>query len=110
MGNIAPLIANLRPTNGSFLNNPRPLIRADFSDNLSGIDTTKVEIRLDGFDVTSQASVTSAGFTLNLLNCLNILNCPLSEGHHTVAVTVFDRAGNPATASDQDIRIGSINS
>ncbi|MBI3000281.1 MAG: hypothetical protein HYY46_17795, partial [Deltaproteobacteria bacterium] len=97
--NIAPLITNLQPANGSFLNNPRPLIRADFSDSLSGIDVGKVEIRLDGFDVTAQASVTSSGFTLNFLNCLNVLNCPLPEGPHTVSVTVFDHAGNTTSAS-----------
>lgn len=96
---IAPLITNLQPSNGSFLNNPRPLIRADFSDNLSGIDTSKVEIQLDGFNVASQASVTASGFTLDLLNCLNLLNCPLSQGPHTVSVTVFDRAGNSTSAS-----------
>ncbi|TAJ82654.1 hypothetical protein EPO44_17350, partial [bacterium] len=90
--NIAPLIANVQPANGSFLNNPRPLIRADFSDHLSGIDLSKLEIHLDGFAVTSQAQITASGFTLNPLN-------PLSEGVHTVSVSIADRAGNSASAS-----------
>ena len=89
--NVLPLIANLQPANGAFLNNPRPIIRADFSDNLSGVDVSKVEIRLDGLNVATQAQVTASGFTLNLIN-------PLSEGSHTVAVTVIDRAGNSTTA------------
>ena len=43
--NIAPLISALTPASGSFLNNLRPQIRGDFSDNLSGVDVTKVQIQ-----------------------------------------------------------------
>ena len=86
---VAPLIANLQPPNGSFLNNAQPQIRADFSDNLSGVDVSRVEILLDGFPITS---FTAAGFLFNP-------PLPLSEGQHTVLVTIADRAGNSASAS-----------
>jgi len=85
---IAPLITNLQPANGSFLNNPRPLIRADFSDNLSGVDVNRIEVLLDGFPATS---FSASGFVLNP-------PLPLSEGRHTVSVTIADRAGNTASA------------
>ena len=90
--NIPPVITNLQPLSGSYLNNNRPLIRANFSDNLSGVDVNKVEIRLGNLDVTSQAQITETGFTFNPLN-------PLTEGLRTVSVTIFDRAGNSALAS-----------
>ncbi len=90
--NINPVISNLQPPSGSFLNNPRPLIRADFSDNLSGVDVTRVEIRLDGLNVTNQAQVSTSGFTFTPPN-------PLSEAQHTVSVSIFDRAGNSALAT-----------
>ncbi|MBI2987006.1 MAG: IPT/TIG domain-containing protein [Deltaproteobacteria bacterium] len=98
--NIAPFIANIQPINGSFLNNPRPLIQANFSDNLSGVDVTKVEVRLDGLNVTNHASVTPSGFSLDLSNpsTLKPLNS-LTEGLHTVLVTISDRAGNSASTS-----------
>ncbi|MBI4489579.1 MAG: IPT/TIG domain-containing protein [Deltaproteobacteria bacterium] len=95
--NIAPLIVNLQPTDGSVLNNPRPLIRANFSDNLSGVDISRVEIRLDGVNVTSHASITASGFTLDPFNPLSLF--PLSEGSHAVSVSISDLAGNSASAS-----------
>lgn len=90
--NIPPVVTNLQPLSGSFHNTRTPFIGASFSDNLSGIDTAKVNIQLDGNDVTPQAQVTETGFTLKPLN-------PLTEGLRTVSVTVFDRAGNSSSVS-----------
>jgi len=97
--NITPAISNLQPLSGSFLNTTTPLIKADFSDNLSRVDVGRVEIRLDGIDVTSRASVSASGFTLPFNpSTLEPLN-PLTEGSHTVLVSIADRAGNSASAS-----------
>lgn len=90
--NIPPVIGVLQPLSGSFLNTRTPLIRADFSDNFSGIDTARVKIQLDGIDVTLQAQVKPGGFTLHPSNSL-------TEGLRTASVTIFDRAGNSASAS-----------
>lgn len=90
--NIPPVISSLQPVNGSFLNTRTPPIRADFSDNFSGIDRTRVKIQLDGIDVTLQAQVTPGGFTLHPSNSL-------TEVLRTISVTIFDRAGNSTSAS-----------
>jgi len=89
---VPPLISNLQPLSGSFQASRTPVIRADFSDNLSGVDIARVVIELDTNNVTSQAQITLSGFTLNPL-------IPLTEGFHTVTVTIFDRAGNSSSAS-----------
>ncbi len=87
---IPPVISIVQPLNGAYLNTRTPVIRSNFSDNLSGIDVGRVRIELDGANVTSQAQVTANGF---------ILSMPLPEGSHTVSIRAFDRAGNQALAS-----------
>jgi len=88
---VAPAISNIQPVNGSFVNVQDPPIRADFSDNFTGVDISSVEVLLDGFPVTSQAVITATGFTLTPF--------PLTEGSHTVSVTVADLATNQAFGS-----------
>ncbi|MBI4522527.1 MAG: hypothetical protein HY695_01805, partial [Deltaproteobacteria bacterium] len=93
--NVAPVIFNLQPLNNSYLNTNRPLIQANFSDNLSGVDVSRAKIILDGADVTAQATVTESGFSFSPTTSQFF---PLSDGFRTVSVTVFDRAGNSAAA------------
>ena len=96
--NTPPVITSFEPISGSYLNTNRPLIRADFSDNLSGVDTNRVAITLDGVNVTAQASVAASAFTLDPLNPSTLKLFPLAEGARTLSVTIFDRAGNSASA------------
>ncbi|MBI4525733.1 MAG: hypothetical protein HY695_18200 [Deltaproteobacteria bacterium] len=93
--NVAPVIFNLQPLNGSYLNADRPLIQANFSDNLSGVDVSRAKILLDGIDVTAQAAVTQSGFSFDPISFQFF---PLSEGFRAVSVMIFDRAGNSAAA------------
>ena len=88
--NIAPVISNLRPLSGSYLNITTPIISADFLDTGSGVETTRVKIQLDGADVIPQ-TLTPAGFTFT--------PGVLAEGFHTAFVTVFDRANNSSSVS-----------
>jgi len=87
---IVPLISDHQPLNGSFINDPNPLIRAEFSDNLSGVDVNQVRIVLDGV-LSSQAEINANGFNLNL-------PAPLTEDSHTVSVTIADFATNLTSA------------
>jgi sugar lactone lactonase YvrE len=89
---VPPAILNLQPSEGSFSNDAEPAIRADFADNLSGVDASSVEIRLDDVDVTSQAQITDLAFTLTPV-------AALVEGSHRLRVRAFDRAGNAGSAS-----------
>ena len=88
-----PSITELFPADGSILSQSPSEISATFNDNLSGVDVASATIQVDGADVTSQAVVTASGFTLNTLNGLN-----LSQGQHTVSVSVSDLAANSASA------------
>ncbi len=88
--NIAPVISNLQPLSGSFLNTRTPLISADFMDTGSGVETARVKVQLDGADVIPQA-LTPSGFTF--------APSLLSEALHTVSIIIFDRAGNFVSAS-----------
>jgi sugar lactone lactonase YvrE len=87
----SPVVANLSPAN-STVTSALLRMRADFSDRLSGIDPGRVSVVLDGVDVTSQAVVNPAGFTLDPTGAL-------AEGLHTLAVSVGDRAGNSTSSS-----------
>ena len=57
---------------------------------MPGIDPAATVIRLDGADVTAQATITPRFFNFNPPD-------PLSAGTHTLHVLVADRAGNTAS-------------
>lgn len=86
-----PKVAELSPAQGATTEGLRPLIYATVSDAGGvGVDPAATRVILDGQDVTSQATVTPAFFSLKPAQ-------PLALGAHTVRVTVADRAGNAAT-------------
>jgi parallel beta-helix repeat protein len=85
----APSISDRFPLPGTETNVTMPAISANYSDPL-GIDINTVLIRLDGFDVTSQATVTQSGFTFTPSSAL-------AGGIHQVYVEVSDSVGNQAT-------------
>jgi probable HAF family extracellular repeat protein len=87
-----PVISDLTPVNGSFLDNPQPMIQATFSDLLSGVDPASVSVLLDGADVTARANISPSGFILDP-------RARLTEGPHTFSVSAADLAGNSASAS-----------
>ena len=87
----APVISSLTPADGSTVAVAAPAISADFSDTVSGVDINTVHVLLDDTDMTAQSVVTVAGFQLTVAT-------PLSNGSHTLDVTVSDVVGNPAQA------------
>jgi len=84
-----PVITNLTPASGSEIRAPRPTISADYSADFSGIDTSTVNLTLDGDDVTAFADVTETNITY-------IPSIDLDEGQHVVTVDVSDIVGNTA--------------
>lgn len=77
-----------------------PDISARYVDSGSGIDPTRTRLLLDGADVTAQASLSTNDITFKP-------SSPLSEGAHSVALTVADRIGN-ATTSTWSFRVDTL--
>ena len=86
---IPPVITNVIPADGSRVTGARPGITALHSDAASGINTNSVILKLDGADVTAQATVTESQVNFTPLQAL-------SDGVHNVEFKVSDRAGNPS--------------
>lgn len=89
---IPPVIdsSSYFPENGKLIGNSTPAIVAEYSDNGgSGIDTSTVNITVDGADKTSEANITASKISYTPSSAL-------STGSHTVTVDVSDNAGNPA--------------
>jgi parallel beta-helix repeat protein len=88
---IAPDIMNLKPDDGSTINDNSPTISADYSD-ASGIDVNSVILKIDGVDVTSHATITEDGI-------IYIPSTHLPDGTYTVYLEVSDNSAlkNKAT-------------
>ncbi len=91
---IPPTITNLVPVTGSYLNNPRPAISADFADNQqgTGINLSTLVLVADGIHVTSQATITSSHVSFTP-------SSNMADGLHSFTVSVSDNAGNPSQQS-----------
>lgn len=83
----SPNITNLKPSNGSTVNNTKPKISADYFDSLSGIDTTSVKLSIDGVDKTANSTITSNSVSYTPADTLSV-------GSHTAKVDVKDNRGN----------------
>ncbi len=87
----APMITSFNPGNNSRVGRPRPNISISFDDRGgSGIDPQSVEIRVDGRNVTREATITESSLSYRPTQ-------PLESGPHEVMVRAMDRAGNPVT-------------
>ncbi|MEZ7892437.1 MAG: Ig-like domain-containing protein [Candidatus Wallbacteria bacterium] len=77
------------PAGNDFRVIPRPVISFKLTDNLSGIDTASVELKLDNTAYTISSLTVSANgvFTFNPLS-------DLAQGQHTCEVKAQDIAGN----------------
>ncbi len=91
-----PVISAPLPSDGSLLNASRPIISAQYADEVggSGIDGTTARLMVDGMDVTSSATITTGGISY-------APTTDLPEGSHTATVTVSDKAHNPAALTWQ---------
>jgi len=88
---ILPAISDLMPADGACVMDSTPEICADYSD-AGGIDTAAVLIEVDDVNVTGSATVTEGGVCYTP-------GASMSEGAHTVQVTVNDLCGNENTTS-----------
>ncbi len=79
-------VSAISPANASLVAASSSVVAAQFSD-LNGIDASSVALMIDGTDVTGSASVDGSGISVSV---------HLSEGAHTVGLTVADAAGNVA--------------
>jgi len=87
---IPPVIYGVKPYRMSVTYEVRPEISALYTDDDSEINEASAYVKLDGVDVTSEATVTSTGLTYTPPSDLAI-------GTHTVEVGVSDNAGNLKT-------------
>lgn len=90
---LGPTIMNLRPVNGTVLGTGTPTIGANY-DDVWGINTTTVKLKVDSADVTPSSVVTASGVTYTP-------SVPLSDGKHDVYLEVRDASpgANLGTAS-----------
>ncbi len=82
-----PIIYNLQPSNGSWISDSKPEIRAEYYDTGSGINISGIFIYIDGLNHTANATITLSQINHTPLSTL-------SEGWHTVNLTVTDLFGN----------------
>ncbi|HCI45360.1 MAG TPA: hypothetical protein DE315_07530 [Candidatus Omnitrophica bacterium] len=86
-----PQILNVSPADGSLLAGTPTQISADFYDDKM-VDANSAQILLDNVDMTAQSNVTAAGFEF-------LVTTALSDGVHTLFISVRDAVGNPAQLS-----------
>ena len=86
-----PVITNLTPANDSETENKSPEISAVIADPISGIDSSTIELKLDGTAVAH----TYDGNT----GKVSFLASELTEAEHNITLTVKDKSGNESSAS-----------
>lgn len=105
---IAPTVTILSPSNGAYVtNNKQPVIFniVDESGG-SGINLGSLVVKQDGTAVASSAVTTTA-----ISNGYSVTYTPssaLSDGSHTVTVSVSDNDGNAATAKTTTYQIDTV--
>ncbi|MEW5937772.1 MAG: hypothetical protein AB1665_08145, partial [Candidatus Thermoplasmatota archaeon] len=102
----APIISsNLKPSDGSIINDAQPQIMAEIEDSSRGeIDAHSIRISLDGEDITFASSVlvpfiegAGSGNPTAIVSYQPLQ--ALADGGHRVAVSAADWAGNTVTNS-----------
>lgn len=83
---------SLNPADGSFINNAKPTIGAEYSDDGIGVNPADTKLYIDGVDVSAQAQATSNKVTYTPA-------APLTDGVHKVKLDIDDKAGNPASVT-----------
>jgi len=86
------IYTSLNPSDGSFINNARPAIGAEYADDGIGINPAETKLFIDGVDVSPQAQATPNKVTYTPA-------APLGDGIHKVRLDIDDKAGNPASVT-----------
>nr|WP_321497929.1 DUF1616 domain-containing protein [uncultured Methanolobus sp.] len=81
-----PVIESYSPKDGDTISTGTYTITASYTDDRTGIDKTKLVLKVNGVDVTSDTEI---GYS-----SLFYLANDLLEGENTIELTVFDQAGN----------------
>ncbi|MDD4874751.1 MAG: FlgD immunoglobulin-like domain containing protein, partial [Dehalococcoidales bacterium] len=97
-----PVISEITPANGVFLNNPNPDISALIQDAGVGIDLTSVSLKIDGKANTFayDKSVEKVNTVIsNIKKVKGQVTSGWSEGWHTAEIQVKDLNGNQAVVN-----------
>ncbi|MBZ5508477.1 MAG: Ig-like domain-containing protein [Acidobacteriia bacterium] len=98
---IAPTISVTTTSVSGFTNNTHPPITVSYSDDGSGVDTTKFLLLIDGVDHTAEFTVTATGATGSPA-------VALSDGAHVVTATISDLAGNPSAPATTAFSVNTV--
>ena len=82
-----PQVDSVSPADGVAVASLRPQISASYSDALSGIDTSRAVLRVNGLDVTAEAVVGVSGITYQPA-------ADLAAGTVEARLSLWDNAGN----------------
>ena len=82
----APVIGDIYPQNGSYINIKRPTLTVGCWDSLSGVDPSSVRITLDGSELI--------GVAVDSSEVAVTVPYDLADGRHTMTVSLADMAGN----------------
>ncbi len=83
---------SLNPSDGSFINNAKPTIGAEYVDDGIGVNPAETKLFVDGVDVSAQAQATPNKVTYTPAALL-------ADGVHKVKLDIDDKAGNPASVT-----------
>lgn len=105
---VAPVITILSPSTGAYVTNSKQPVVFTIIDETggSGVDLDSLMVKLDGTAV-SAGSLTHTAIT----NGYSVTYTPaaaLSDGSHTVQVTVSDHDGNAAAAKNTSFKVDTV--
>ena len=105
---VPPVITILSPTSGANVTNNKQPVTFTVTDESggSGVNISSLVVKLDGTAV-SASTITSTAIT----NGYSVTYTPgsaLSDGSHTVAITVSDNDGNAATAKSTSFKVDTV--
>ena len=105
---VAPIITILSPTSGAAVTNNKQPVAFTIVDEAggSGINLSSLVVKQDSTTVASSAITTTA-----ITNGYSVTYTPasaLSDGSHTVTITVSDNDGNAATAKSTTYKVDTV--
>lgn len=101
---VAPVLTFNYPTSGAFIANSTPTIKFTITDADSGVDSSKITLKVDGTAVTSiTKTATTNGYT-----CTYTPTTALADGQHTLEIGGADNDDNSATAKSITFKVDTI--
>ena len=105
---VAPVITILSPTSGAAVINNKQPVTFTVTDEAggSGVNLSSLVVKQDGTAVAA-STITSTAIT-NGYSVTYTPSAALSDGSHTVTITVSDNDGNAATAKSTTYRVDTV--